>query len=481
MTVYLVSLIILSIQIGLHGFRAAQYFSFGGLILIVLSVWVILVRAGYGAAAGLVQSQNTFLTLGLVIIISLITASQLAKAIINQERLAGELSETNTMLERRVVDRTRELSALYNVTSVASQALDVETAMAQSLQQVVEAMKGDAGTIHLLDESTQTLHLAIKQGLPSNTLAEIDTIPVGTGLPGWVIEHQEILVATDITTDPRSLPNTANQMTFQAYAGVPIQAGGSVLGVLNIFRERGHPLFGLEEVSLLGSIADQVGVVVESAKLRQQVEQVAVMEERSRLARDLHDSVTQLLYSINLFADVGRKSYHLGKLDQMYNSLVELGQIGQQALKEMRLFVYELRPTILDREGLVSALKNRLETVEGRANIETHLFVENDINLSRTQEDTLFHIAREALNNSLKHTDATLVTVRIGAAKGLIEMEITDNGQGFNLDEASDNGGLGLSNMQERIDKLDGELMIHSSLGEGMRLQVAFNERNFDG
>ena len=475
------ALFILSLQVGLRSTRRAQYFITGALIIIVLSVLTILIRAGLGASFGLAETQDTYPVLVIFITISLVAANRFANTWLKQESLAEDLRVTNEALERRIVDRTRELSALYDVTSVASQSLDRETAMALSLEQVASAMQGDAGAIHLADESGATLHLAINQGLPSSTVAQIETLPVGNGLPGWVMEHKETLVVTDMTTDPRSLPATAGQRTFQAYVGTPIQAGGSFVGVLSIVRKRGQPLFSVEEVALLGSIADQVGVVVESARLREQVEQVAVMEERARLARDLHDSVTQLLYSINLFADVGREAYRLGNHKQMDISLVELGGIARKALREMRLFVYELRPPILEQDGLALALKHRLERVEERANIETHLYLEDRIDLSDIQEEAFFHIAREALNNILKHTEATLVTVRVYTDGDLIEMEIIDNGQGFDPDQTAVNGGMGLVSMRERAEKLGGELTIFSTPGEGTHVQVKLNGRSPNG
>ena len=121
-------------------------------------------------------------------------------------------------------------------------------------------------------------------------LTEFDGLPAGKGLTGQVLEQGEILIVPDVANDPRTLP-VAGLNDLQSYVGIPVRASGSILGVLGIARRRGQPLFSVEEVALLGSIADQVGVVVESAKLREQAEQAAVVEERTRLARDLHDSV----------------------------------------------------------------------------------------------------------------------------------------------------------------------------------------------
>jgi signal transduction histidine kinase len=267
-----------------------------------------------------------------------------------------------------------------------------------------------------------------------------------------------------IVTSPQVVPRT--------YVGVPMRASGQVLGVLSVLRETTQPQFSEEELTLLTSLADQVGAVVESHRLRQVAEQAAIMEERQRLARDLHDSVTQSLYSLTLLAETGRRSAIAGDLESVVGYLERLGEVAQQSLKEMRLLVYELRPLALEREGLVGALQQRLDTVEGRAGVETRLLVEEEIELAAPVEEALYRIALEALNNALKHAAATSVTVRIQADDDCIKSEIIDNGQGFDPQAISDMGGMGLVTMRERAEQLGGTLTVLSAPGEGTTIKV---------
>jgi PAS domain S-box-containing protein len=410
--------------------------------------------AGYGSeAVGIAQSM----------------AEPLAIAIENAhlfEQVQGYMAE----LEQRVADRTRELSALYDVTAVANASLDLQTTLERSLEQVLEAMRSQAGNIHLVDETGKLLHLAVQQGLPPDLATQLETLPVGTGLPGWAVQHDKLVIVPDVALDPRAM--AAGRQRFQAYAGVPIRARGRMLGVLSVVRARQQPPFNVEEVALLTTIADQVGVVVESARLRQLAEQSAVMAERARLARDLHDSVTQLLYSVNLFAAVGRDAYKEGDMADVSNSLNELEFIAQQALKEMRLLVYELRPLALAQEGLMGALQQRLEAVERRAGVQAQLQGNITLDLPPAIEAALYHIIQEALNNALKHATATAVTVRIETAGRRIELEVTDNGSGFDLHALNDQGGLGLTSMRERVEKLGGTLTLLSKPGEGTKVRV---------
>jgi signal transduction histidine kinase len=187
------------------------------------------------------------------------------------------------------------------------------------------------------------------------------------------------------------------------------------------------------------------------------------------------------MYSINLFAGVGQKAYHLGDAERMNRSLVDLTETTQQAFKEMRLLVYELRPPALEQDDLVGALRHRLERVEQRANIETDFQVENGITLPDLMEEAFYYIAEEALNNALKHAAATAVTVRLDAGQDQIELEISDNGRGFEPDTSRRSGGLGLISMQERVEKLGGKLTVRSAPGAGTTVKAIVDRGGSNG
>jgi PAS domain S-box-containing protein len=212
--------------------------------------------------------------------------------------------------------------------------------------------------------------------------------------------------------------------------------------------------------------------ITERKRAEEAMGHLAVMEERQRLARDLHDSVTQALYSLILFAEAGYDSARAADLPQVRHYLSRCGETAQQALKEMRLLIYELRPQVLEQEGLVGALRRRLEAVERQAGVETQLLVESLIELPADVETDLYRIAQEALNNILKHSAATRVIVRIGADGAALQMEIVDNGKGFDLESVGERAGIGLASMRERVERLGGSLRIASKPGEGTRTQV---------
>jgi PAS domain S-box-containing protein len=206
--------------------------------------------------------------------------------------------------------------------------------------------------------------------------------------------------------------------------------------------------------------------------------QTVVREERSRLARELHDSVTQSLYSMTLLAEGCRYHAAHGTLSHGEQHFARLGAIANTALREMRLLIYQLRPPVLEREGLIGALQQRLATVERRSGMEATLDVEGEIHLSDQAEEHLYWIIHEALNNALKHAAATAVAVHLRCVPTVscdcpvdagyqapLLVEISDNGHGFNYEAMLP--GMGLVSMRERAEHLGGTLEIRSAADTG--------------
>ena len=207
-------------------------------------------------------------------------------------------------------------------------------------------------------------------------------------------------------------------------------------------------------------------------ELAQQKAEAAVVEERNRLARDLHDSVTQSIYGLTLLSEAGQRMTEARDMEQLTVNQSRIGDISQQALQEMRLLVYELRPPALETEGLVGALEHRLELVERRAGIDARLVVEGEPDIPADLEVDLYRIAQEALNNALKHAQASAVKVVIRGDAQLISLQIQDDGRGFEPETAQASGGLGLTTMTERAEKIGGRLTLRSRPNEGTTVKV---------
>jgi signal transduction histidine kinase len=190
------------------------------------------------------------------------------------------------------------------------------------------------------------------------------------------------------------------------------------------------------------------------------------------LSRELHDSVTQALYSVNLYAEAARRALTAGKKGVTLENLKKLREMTREALLEMRLLVFELHPSILEKEGLVAALQARLASVESRSGLKTEINVEGERRLPLTIEEELYRIAQEGLNNAVKHAQARSVKIDLKYSEGNVCLELCDDGKGFDPAAAGGYGGMGLRGIKERVRKMDGTLSIDSSPETGTKLRV---------
>lgn len=202
-----------------------------------------------------------------------------------------------------------------------------------------------------------------------------------------------------------------------------------------------------------------------------QAEELATAKERNRLARELHDSVAQTLYGLTLQAEAANRKLKAGHTDEVSEYLQEIRDSAQQTLQETRLLIFELRPPILEQEGLVAALRNRLESVESRSGLKVQMQLREVGQVRAEVEAGLYGISNEALNNVLKHARARAIKVSLKRQEGRIVLEIHDDGVGFDVDSTL--GGMGVNGMKERADQFGGVLQIQSGAnGTTIRVEV---------
>jgi two-component system, NarL family, sensor kinase len=199
------------------------------------------------------------------------------------------------------------------------------------------------------------------------------------------------------------------------------------------------------------------------------------LTERQRILRDLHDSVSQKLYGLVALTEAAQAGIEAGSEIPPLQILTRIGENARQAVKEMRLFLYEMQPVDL-KEGLVSSLHHRLAAVEGRADIKARLLTDENIELSKDSEIALYYIAQEALNNILRHAHAKSVSVNLKQTRQNVILEIIDDGNGFNIKKI-DNSGMGLRNMKERTQQINGKIKIVSAVGKGTKITVTVSRK----
>jgi PAS domain S-box-containing protein len=246
---------------------------------------------------------------------------------------------------------------------------------------------------------------------------------------------------------------------------VPIKTKSAVLGVLDV---RGGPEGCLDESDIftLQILADQIAVAVENARLYETGQRLAVSEERNRLARDLHDSVTQELFSMTMIA--GALPLLMDrKPEAAKERLSRLHDLARGALAEMRALLFALRPAALEDEGLVSALRKHAAAFEHREGVAVDLKLDFDERLPNPIEEALYRVAQEALNNVAKHARATRVEISLTCEDERVCLTVRDDGAGMDQAAAQLAGTFGLRGMRERVTPLSGDLRITSASGEG--------------
>jgi PAS domain S-box-containing protein len=404
----------------------------------------------------------------------------------DEVRLAGAIAEiagnalhrmsVTETLERMVEHRSHELDSIYQVTMAASENTNLQAALQKALELGLQAVKTETGGVFLLDETGDTINLIAHHGYPQDVLARIEHQEMKDSLSGWVIRQNSPLIISDLASDPRAGWST-RLGEYMSFFGLPMRAHEHVNGVLCVYRPGGDQL-NLDETMLLSFIASHLALVVENARLYQKAEQSAIMEERARLARDLHDSITQMLYSTTLYSAGAREFGRLGDMEHVMQYVGQIGEISQQALREMRLMIYELRSPALDTMGLIGALQNRLDAVERRLKINAVLEVGDLPVLAPRVEENLYRISIEALNNALKHASANRMNISIFCSNGDLVLIIQDNGTGFDFVQTKGHGGIGLHSIQERADQMGATLKIESSPGNGTQVEVRVPENH---
>jgi PAS domain S-box-containing protein len=398
--------------------------------------------------------------------------------------IALDNARLHTSLEQRVRERTHELATLNAVAAVVSRSLDLEEILSNALDHMMNTLDVEFGVAYRLasdldgPEDQLCLHPLVHRGLSEPFVHAARSIPLHSTALGAAAASGQ-LVVWDVED---YLEASGRERLLWAEGGrqgvsVPLMAKGRLVGAMQLLSSR-QRTFSPEHLSLMAAVGQQVGVAVENARLYEQAEQAAALAERTRLARELHDSVTQSLYSVTMYTEAAARLLTTGKEATAAEYLRDARDTAQEALREMRLLIFELRPPVLEQSGLAGALQARLDAVEKRAGVQAELRVAGVEGMADAEwlplavQQELYHIAQEALNNSLKHAKAQNLQVCLQLKDDTVRLEVLDDGIGFDPATAEARGGLGLPGMRERVQRIGGQVQIESAPGQGTTVSV---------
>ncbi|RHW34131.1 GAF domain-containing protein [Neobacillus notoginsengisoli] len=361
--------------------------------------------------------------------------------------------------------RLQELGILKEIAELLNKGKDTDEILSDVLAKLLHVTGLKTGWIFLIGPDG-FYTLSAKKELPE-ALSRSNFAPMCSG-DCWCIERYtdgRLDKATNIIECKRLedaiLNNLGDTGSLTHHATVPLRAGDEKFGLLNV----GSPHkthFDKEELALLESVALQIGSSLKRIKLAQQEQELALTAERNRLARDLHDSVNQLLFSVSLTAKGGAAMAESAEIKETFSYIQEL---AQEALNEMRALIWQLKPRGLEN-GIVSALRGYAQML----GLELEMRVKGIVNLPGKIEEGIWRIGQEAMANCKKHSGQDKIVIELAAVKNNVVLEIRDPGCGFHFDEKNEMPSLGLKSMKDRTEGLDGQFWIESTAGAGTRL-----------
>ena len=393
----------------------------------------------------------------------------MSRDIYEDEHIARALREIEQ--RHRVAEGLRDILAILNSNHPLDEIL--ETIVAQACRLLGTA----AGVVYRLQSQADVLSVQAAHGLDAGM-----DIPLGWGaVSEAVVKRQPIVFFNSSPTGSGGhrvspnpdLPAPPPPLVYQygALLAVPLVVKQEVYGALALYYHEPRT-FSNEEIELAVAFSDQAALAIENAWLRTQAERMAAAAERSRLARDLHDAVTQTLFSTSLIADVLPRLWERDPAEGR-RRLDELRQLTRGALAEMRTLLLELRPASLKEAMLNEVLRQLTEAITGRARVPVTLTIEGLCRPPPDVQIAFYRIAQEALNNIARHAGASQVHVRLRCQPGWIELHISDDGQGFDPTAVSSEH-LGLRIMRERAEAIGATLRVNSQPGAGTQILLVW-------
>lgn len=374
--------------------------------------------------------------------------------------------------ERR---RGQEWRSLFDLGEQVAASLDLNALLKTVVERAQELLRTDTAMLTLFSGDRDELTTAASAGLRTEAMRGL-RVPVGQAIPGPIGEERPVIIE-DYLTDPRRttppIPEIVEEQLV-SFIAARFAAKGKLLGILHV-ANRTPTQFSEHDARLLQAFANLAAIAVENARLYEQVQSLAVLEERQRIGMDLHDGVIQSIYAVGLnleecSEDVFNQPHEVrARLEKAINNL-------NQVIRDIRSYIFDLRPDALDSANLADAIGALVRELRVNSLIEANLVLDGGRDLASSlreeQVANLFHIAQEALANVQKHARASAVEARLTARNGVLRLAISDNGVGFAPGRGTGPSRRGIRNMAERVQSMGGRFSIQSAPGQGTSVEV---------
>jgi signal transduction histidine kinase len=368
----------------------------------------------------------------------------------------------------RVGRQNRELLALHSAALDVTSELALDLVLKKVVEQARSLVGAKYGALSVVGDDGM-IKSFITSGISDEVRAAIGPPPVGHGVLGVVLREGQRLRLDSIQSHPRSAGFPANHPVMRTLVAVPIICKSPFVGNLYLAEKEGGATFTDDDEESLARFAVQAAIAIDNAHLHQQVADLAVAQERLRIAHEVHDGIAQVLGYVNTKVQAANAYLSQGKSDEAGSQLHELAVAARDAYGDLRESLVNLRTLPSAERSVASVIEEYLDRWKAASGVSTQLTIDPDLRIPPGIELQLIRIVQEALTNVRKHARATAAKVDIRRRDGNIVASITDDGVGFNTEARtrSDFPRFGLSTMRERAESVGGRLRVLSNPGTG--------------
>lgn len=440
------------------------------LAILVPSIFVVLVAglSYYPLEAGFFTHGQEHLAIALVMVVGIIPFSFLMLRVFRH--MEDYVLHQNEELGRRI----RETEALLKVGRAVEQSMDLDRVLPAALEAILEATTGEAAEVWLVERTQGVVHRRYHAGAVKEAFAEITRLPIGEGYPGMVAQTGRPILAHNLPEDVRFLRQRVKADGFQTLYALPLRRGEVTIGVLTVAARDAKALISEGEHRLLGLMAEHIAVAIENAQLHEEVQTLVVLTERERLAREMHDSLGQVLGYVNTKAQAAKELLMVGQVETAIQQMEQLEAAAQEAYDDVREAILALGASSRKRP-LLESLREYLQRFSDMAHLPAEVGVEGTpFPLSPRIEVQLLRIIQEALANIRKHAHASRARVLFAFNATDCRVVVEDDGRGFDPEHLTHGPWphLGLQSMQERASSVGGRFTLDTTPGHGTKVIV---------
>ncbi len=391
------------------------------------------------------------------------------------ETLEHEVSDRTSQLERR----QQETEAIYRIGTEITAMLDLQTVLRSVVDKARDLLQADLAAVAVLREGQEGIEMRVTSGARTENFGRL-VLEGGKGLTGMVVSTGEAVALDHYLGDPRidHTPEVDAGVVAEgldAFLAVPMKTDGRALGALLVSNRDSRP-FGESDRWLLSRLALVAAIAIQNSRFHALARHAAVLEERERLSREIHDGVAQALGCLAMKSRAAQARLEKGLEERARLDLQEMERTAHEAYQDIREAILGLRVSSYSQPGLVHALRQYLERFGEQGELETRLAVSDGwpSNLPLAQEIQIIRIVQEALSNARKHAAGRGVQVELTTQDGFALISVVDDGKGFDPDEERrrESSHFGLRTMQERAEAIGGLLVVRSAPGKGTRIEL---------